>query len=104
MGVEVVLGQSAEILSKLETPYAGTLTLSDGQSIDADLVFPAIGARANSELIATLPDIEIGHANCVKVDAWLRPSSKLPNVFAAGDESENGDLMTIVTCEASGVA
>ncbi len=96
MGVEVVLGQSAENLSSLDTPYAGTLTLSDGQRIDADLVFPVIGARANSELLATLPDVEIGRSNRAKVDAWLRPSSKLPNVFAAGDVSENGDLMTIV--------
>lgn len=96
MGVEVVLGQSAENLSNLDTPYAGILILSDGQSIDADPIFPVTGARANFELLATLPDVEIGRANRAKVDAWLRPSSKLSNVFAAGDVSENGDLMTIV--------
>jgi NADH dehydrogenase FAD-containing subunit len=96
MRVEVVLDQSAENLNSLDTPYAGTLTLSDGQRIEADLIFPVIGAWANSELLATLPDVEIGRANRAKVDAWLRPSSKMSNVFAAGDVSENGDLMTIV--------
>ncbi len=96
LGVEIILGERAEDLKQTDSPYAGPLTLSNGQIIEADIIFPVIGARANSSLLTGLPNIEIGRSNRVKVDPWLRPSTDLPNVFAAGDVAETGDLMTIV--------
>lgn len=94
-GVEVILGTKAENLQSLSEPYAGTLRLSTGQELTADLIIPALGSRANSDLLASLPGAVKSTLNRVKTDAWMRPSS-LPNVFAAGDAADAGDAMTIV--------
>ncbi|MBL9045856.1 MAG: FAD-dependent oxidoreductase [Tabrizicola sp.] len=95
LGVEVILGARAENLQSLSEPYSGTLRLTTGQEIAADLIIPAIGSRANSDLLAALPGAEKSTLNRIKTDAWMRPSS-LPNVFAAGDAADMGDAMTIV--------
>ncbi|NER78589.1 MAG: FAD-dependent oxidoreductase [Leptolyngbya sp. SIO1D8] len=92
--VEMILGEKVKNLARLDMPYSGTLTLSNGRNIEADIIFPVIGARANSKILSSLPGIQIGHSNRVKVDQWLRPS-ELPNVFAAGDVAYTGDVMTI---------
>ncbi len=94
-GVTTIFGARAENLESLTEPYAGELQLSNGDRIAADLIFPAIGSRAVSSILETLPGITKGAANRVKTDPWLRPSD-LPNVFAAGDVAEAGDAMTIV--------
>lgn len=94
-GVKLILGKRAENLQSMTAPYAGSLTLSDGSEHDFDLVFPVLGSRASAELLETLSDTEKSTANRVKVDGWLRPSSR-PNVFAAGDVVDAGDGMTIV--------
>lgn len=56
---------------------------------------PTVGSRLNVGLADTLPDVKRGADKRLIVDQWMRPSS-LPNVFAAGDAADNGDLMTIV--------
>lgn len=94
-GVQVVLGAKADNLRSLTDPYAGTLRLSTGQEIAADVIVPAIGSRANTALLAGLPGAVNGSAGRIKADAWMRPSS-LPNVFAAGDAVDLGEPMTIV--------
>lgn len=94
-GVNVVFGARAENLIETTAPYSGVLELSDGSTLSADLIFPVIGARAASDLLAALPGAQTGHANRIKTDRWMRPST-LPNVFAAGDAAEAGDDMTIV--------
>ena len=94
-GVTTIFGTRAENLESMTEPYAGELHLSNGDTIDADLIFPAIGSRAASTILETLPGITKGAAHRVKTDPWLRPSD-LPNVFAAGDVAEAGDAMTIV--------
>lgn len=94
-GVTLIFGQRAENLKSTTEPYAGGLQLADGSQHDFDLIFPAIGSRANSELLDTLAGVEKSRANRIKVDPWMRPSS-LPNVFAAGDVADAGDGMTIV--------
>ncbi|WP_417600139.1 NAD(P)/FAD-dependent oxidoreductase [Pararhodobacter oceanensis] len=94
-GVNLVFGAKAENLESLTEPYAGTLRLSNGDSITADLIFPAVGSRAVSGILETLPGAVKSSANRIKTDAWLRPSD-LPNVFAAGDVADAGDAMTIV--------
>ncbi|MDO6800645.1 NAD(P)/FAD-dependent oxidoreductase [Shimia thalassica] len=94
-GVNVILGSRAENLESLTAPYIGDLSLNNGQTVPAGLVFPAIGSRATSEILAALPGVSKGSANRIKVDSWMRPSA-LPNVFAAGDVAEMGDAMTIV--------
>ncbi|SFU14516.1 NADH dehydrogenase, FAD-containing subunit [Pseudovibrio denitrificans] len=94
-GVKVILGAMAENLKSLNEPYSGTLKLSNGDQISADLIFPVIGSRARSELLEALPGVEKSSANRVKVDPWMRPSD-LSNVFAVGDVADNGDPMTVI--------
>lgn len=94
-GVTLILGARAENLENITEPYAGTLRLTNGESLAADLIFPVIGSRAVSTLIEALPGAVKSSANRIKTDAWLRPSN-LVNVFAAGDVVDAGDAMTIV--------
>lgn len=95
LGVAMNFGVRAENLQSLTDPYAGSLTLSNGSQVEADLIFPVIGSKATSTLLQTLPGAEVGRADRVKTDAWLRPS-QMRNVFAAGDAAETGDAMTVV--------
>lgn len=94
-GVEIILGARAEDLQSLTEPYAGSLRLSNGRVLTADLIFPAIGSRANTDLLAKLPGAVKTTANRVKADTFMRPS-RLANVFAFGDAVDLGDAMTIV--------
>lgn len=94
-GVTVILGQRAQDLVQTDGPYAGAVTLTDGRVIDADLIFPVVGSRPQSELLAELPGVQRQSSGRYKTDRWLRPST-LPNVFAAGDIVDIGDGMTIV--------
>ena len=95
MGIDVVLGARVTDLKSTTEPYPGGVTLDTGREIEADLVIPAIGSKPQTTLFETLPGVERGPDGRVKVDPYLRPSS-LPNVFAAGDAVDTGDLMTIV--------
>ncbi|MEM6463253.1 MAG: FAD-dependent oxidoreductase [Pseudomonadota bacterium] len=95
MGVDVILGARAEDLPDGKSPIGGTVKLSTGQEIRADLIVPAIGSRPNSGLFDDLEGADRQKDGRVKTDAWMRPSG-LANVFAAGDVADNGDLMTIV--------
>ncbi len=94
-GVSVVLGQRAENLQNLDMPHAGSIQLTDGRVINADLVFPVIGSRPNAVLARTLPRVTMTPTGRIKTDKWLRPSQH-PNVFIAGDIADVGDGMTIV--------
>lgn len=95
MGVEVILGERVKRLPSGEAPTGGTIALTSGREINIDLIVPAVGARVNTGLLDQLPDTTSGPDGRVATDAWMRPSS-LPNIFAAGDIADNGDLMTIV--------
>ncbi|MEO0543253.1 MAG: NAD(P)/FAD-dependent oxidoreductase [Pseudomonadota bacterium] len=95
MNVDVVLGERATELPDWTAPSGGTVTLSSGRAINADLIVPTVGSKLNVGLADTLPDVKRGPDKRLIVDQWMRPSS-LPNVFAAGDAADNGDLMTIV--------
>lgn len=95
LGVRVVLGQRAQDLRHSDQPYAGAVTLGDGQVIEADLIFPVIGSRPQTGLLQDLPGVQAGSSGRVKTDAWLRPCAH-PNIFVAGDIADIGDGMTIV--------
>ena len=94
-GVTLILNARAENLQSLVRPYAGQVTLSNGQSIEADLIIPAVGSQAKTDLLQLLPGARNGSRNRIVVDSYLRPSD-YPNVFAAGDVADAGDSMTIV--------
>lgn len=95
LGVEVVFGERAAQIPDGITPSGGAVTLSSGREIRADLIFPAVGARLSTDLVAGLPGAKRADDGRILTDQWMRPSS-YPNVFAAGDIADNGDLMTIV--------
>ena len=95
MGVKVITGARSRTLPGQDAPEGGTVALSDGREIEADLIVPAVGSRALTSLAETLPDVERVADGRIKVDGYFRPSS-LPNVFAAGDAAAAGDAMTIV--------
>lgn len=94
-GVTIISGQRVENLKQTHAPYSGSVTLTDGRQIKADLIFPVIGAKAQSGLISDLPEVEMGPSGRVKTDPWMRPS-RYPNLFVAGDIADTGDGMTIV--------
>ncbi|MEM7283928.1 MAG: FAD-dependent oxidoreductase [Pseudomonadota bacterium] len=94
MGVNIMMGQRADSLPGRGAPEGGSVTLSGGQVVTADLIIPAVGSRPLTFLAAGLPGAEISKGRVI-VDRWLRPST-LPNVFVAGDIAQSGDNMTIV--------
>lgn len=94
-GVDIKFGVKVNDLKSLTEPYSGSLSLSDGSTLTADLIIPAIGSRALSGLVDGLPNVNKENNGRVIVDKYLRPSS-FTNIFAAGDVASNGDAMTIV--------
>ncbi|MEL7105428.1 MAG: FAD-dependent oxidoreductase [Pseudomonadota bacterium] len=95
MKVDVILGERAANLPDGTTPSGGEVMLSSGRSLKADLIVPAVGVRLDTGLADLLPDVTRGPDKRLVTDGWMRPTP-LPNVFAAGDIADNGDLMTIV--------
>ena len=89
-GVALRLGVRVQGLETADHPFAGALTVA-GDSIEADLVIPAIGARPQAPPITA----KLTPSGRLEVDRWLRPVGKL-GIFALGDAAETGDLMTIV--------
>lgn len=94
-GVDVIHNQRVNNLASTSEPYAGRLALANGRAIDADLIFPVIGAKGDATLLKSLPGSRAGTLGRVVTDPWMRPSD-YANVYAAGDVAEMGDGMTIV--------
>lgn len=94
-GVRLVLGRRAIDLPEARSPFVGRVTLSDGEVLEGDLIFPVTGARPETGLFRDLPGARFDAQGRAMVDCWLRPSD-LPGVFAAGDAAATGDAMTIV--------
>ncbi|HMS25228.1 MAG TPA: FAD-dependent oxidoreductase [Acidimicrobiia bacterium] len=82
-GVQVRLGQS--VVSATEN----SVTLSDGETIYADLLFASIGVRPEVGIVSQA-GISIGKKGGVVVDDELRTS--MPNIFAVGDMVEKVDM------------
>ncbi|SFC56460.1 NAD(P)/FAD-dependent oxidoreductase [Tropicimonas isoalkanivorans] len=95
LGVEVRFAERAEVVADPSAPFRGPLKLENGETLQVDLVFPALGARPQNALLRDLPGARIGANGRVLVDRYLRPSD-YPNVLAAGDAVDTGDAMSIV--------
>jgi NADH dehydrogenase FAD-containing subunit len=96
MGVKIHTGKMVENLQKIDEPYVGSVQLPGGESIDADIVFPAIGGRPQTELLTALNDVQLSSEGRVEHDGWMRPSKSRDNLFVVGDALASGDAMTIV--------
>ncbi len=95
MGVTLRLGTSARKLQHTDTPFAGRLDMTSGDPIEADLIFPVIGAKPVTDLLSSVPGVTLDTLGRAKVDAWLRPTAS-STLFALGDAAAAGDAMTIV--------
>ena len=88
--VDLRLGTSAQAVRHGE---GGRLVvdLSDGTSVEADVVVMAAGARPNVDL-ARDAGLEIGPRGGIVVDAQMRTSA--PDILAAGDAVETAHFLT----------
>lgn len=88
--VDLRLGTSAEAVRRTDDDRL-VLDLSDGTSVEADVVVMAAGARPNVDL-ARAAGLEIGPRGGIVVDAHMRTSA--PDILAAGDAVETAHLLT----------
>ena len=95
LGVKIHFDTMVDNLKHTDQAYSGELALPDGAKIDADLIFPTIGARTIPDFIQTLEGAKLDNLGRVKVDAWLRAAG-MSNVHIVGDAVSAGDPMTIV--------
>lgn len=87
--VDVRLGTGAKAIRG--NSHAVAIELSDGTSIEADVVVMATGVRPNVKL-AREAGLEIGPRGGIVVDAQMRTS--VPDIFAAGDAVETVHLLS----------
>jgi NADPH-dependent 2,4-dienoyl-CoA reductase/sulfur reductase-like enzyme len=80
-GVKIILGESVEEILGRDGQIKGIRT-SANRDIDSDLIVLGTGVRPNSE-IARDAGVELGYANAIKVDEYMR--TNIPDIFAAGD-------------------
>ncbi len=88
--VDLRLGTSAGAVRRTDDDRLA-LDLSDGTSVEADVVVMAVGARPNVRL-ARDAGLEIGPRGGIVVDAQMRTSE--PDILAAGDAVETTHLLT----------
>ena len=88
--VDLRLGTTAEAVRRADGG-GFAIDLSDGTSLEADVVVIAAGARPNVEL-AQEAGIEIGPRGGIAVDTQMRTSA--PDILAAGDAVETPHLLT----------
>jgi NADPH-dependent 2,4-dienoyl-CoA reductase/sulfur reductase-like enzyme len=80
-GVEIILGERVEEILGRDGQVKGIKT-SGKREIDSDFIVLGTGVRPNSE-IARDAGVELGYANAIKVDEYMR--TNIPDIFAAGD-------------------
>lgn len=95
MRVTLRLGAPARAIQSNDAPFAGRIELTNGETIEADIVFPAIGAKPVNDLLRAVPGVSLDALGRATVDPWLRPAGA-KNLFALGDVAAAGDAMTIV--------
>ena len=83
-GVKVITGERVEEIvgSSSADGYVKTIKTNTNRQIDTDFILLGTGVRPNSE-IAKDAGIELGFANAIKVDEYMR--TNVPDIFAAGD-------------------
>lgn len=96
LGVTQLSGVTVRNPASTVEPFVGTLDLSSGEKLSADLIFPVMGAMPENTLLSSVPATSFDTTGRAQVDPWLRPSSAHPTLFALGDAAATGDAMTIV--------
>jgi NADPH-dependent 2,4-dienoyl-CoA reductase/sulfur reductase-like enzyme len=80
-GVKTILGERVEEVLSRDGKVTGIKTNTNRQ-INSDFIVLGTGVRPNSE-IAKDAGVELGYANAIKVDKYMRTS--VPSIYAAGD-------------------
>lgn len=88
-GVSIITGVKVTEFNGDE--HVKSVSLSDGQKLDADVVILGMGARPNSAL-AENAGLEIGEKKGIVVDEYQRTSNR--DIYAAGDCAQKADLVT----------
>jgi NADH dehydrogenase FAD-containing subunit len=96
MGVKIHLNCKVRELADWVVPHKGKVKLNSDVTIDADIIFPATGSRANASLLKCIEDVTYDELGRAKTDQFLRPSASRPNLFIAGDILSTKNGMTIV--------
>jgi NADPH-dependent 2,4-dienoyl-CoA reductase/sulfur reductase-like enzyme len=88
-GVKVITGERVEEIVRSSSSRSSStdgdvkaVKTNTNRKIDADFILLGTGVRPNSE-IARDAGIELGYANAIKVDEYMR--TNIPDIFAAGD-------------------
>ena len=84
-GVKVITGERVEEILGSNSSTDGdvkAIKTNTNRQIDTDFILFGTGVRPNSE-IAKDAGIELGFANAIKVDEYMR--TNVPDIFAAGD-------------------
>ena len=84
-GVRVLISASVDKIT------GNTLLLSDGTSINAEMILTAVGIRPDTEL-AKRSGIEIGITGAIKVDTKMRTNRT--DIYACGDCTEQFHVVT----------
>jgi NADPH-dependent 2,4-dienoyl-CoA reductase/sulfur reductase-like enzyme len=80
-GVKIILGERVEEILSRDEDVKGIKT-NTKREIDSDFIVLETGVRPKSE-IARDAGVELGYANAIKVDEYMR--TNIPDIFAAGD-------------------
>jgi pyruvate/2-oxoglutarate dehydrogenase complex dihydrolipoamide dehydrogenase (E3) component len=70
MGANIIFGQ--RVASESLSQQSGIVTLADGRTLEADLIFPTAGTTPNSQLVAAQAPTALNARGYVKVDDYLR--------------------------------
>ncbi|MFZ0405337.1 MAG: FAD-dependent oxidoreductase, partial [Nitrososphaeraceae archaeon] len=81
-GVKVITGERVEEIVRSSSSDVKAIKTNTNRQIDTDFILLGTGVRPNSE-IAKDAGIELGFANAIKVDEYMR--TNIPAIFAAGD-------------------
>jgi len=79
--VKIILGERVEQILSRDGDVKGIKT-NTKREIASDFIVLGTGVRPNSE-IARDAGVELGYANAIKVDEYMR--TNIPDIFAAGD-------------------
>lgn len=94
LGVHVLLGRRALNLPVTQEPYGpASITFDGAPAVEADLVFPVLGASPNTAFLDHSTGVTLERGRIVVDDRLQLPG--LPGVFALGDAALTGDTLTI---------
>lgn len=88
-GVRLLLSDTVKTVEGETTIQRVTTT--NGETLDADVVFLAVGVRPNTELAKQI-GVQSGETGAIAVDTRMR--TNLPDVYAVGDVAESFSVIT----------